>query len=660
MFSSKFFVGSFALLAFAGLGGKGRSSVVSSVHSVSEVNLRVPLRAPQSNLSLQWVYDAYSAHRGVTSEFGYVSFSIPDQSEIDHGDTEVLTYQFGSGEKQCVFPDPGDLGSLEQELEDGFSLSTYVGSSVPSGDYVVIDIDSPFDIASSFPGFFSVPNSSFFVVSKPDFISSLSSLSFGYEGGVSLSDVRSSFVHKTVFIKFYNFTPSSSLQSGQTKDIFIDVDSGYTKEQIISSVHSVDLFGADVPVSVASGLDAFDPSRIGVYTLGLKAVDSFGQSATATLIVHICDYRKPVITQTRPFSFVASKGQSLTYGDLADYFSVTDNGVAHGSSLSVSYTYDGDAVDASFSKTFEASDFGVHHIGIRAVDGSMNEASATATLTVADGTAPVLTRRDGGPVGAKVTIGVSKILTMKLSDITQHFRAMDDVDGDVSSTLTGLSESDLKFFGNTHKVGSYTLTIVASDKAGNRVTQAVPVEIVADIPPVFIIADTLVYTDTANPLDVGQISLIVSNGILKGRRLASLSVDATAYLGNENKEGTYHVPYEYTLQDDLKSAHRLLSAGSSDVLVGSFDIVVQKSKDGVKASPDKAKGFFARISDWFRSVGRWFGKLGNWFRGVFRHFDFRCFLDDEDYLLKYPKAVPSGSSFDPSPSDQGSSVPVSE
>ena len=657
MLGSKFFVSSLALLALAVF--SGASALVSPVHSVSAV----PLRAPQSNLSLQWVYDAYLAHKGVTSDFGSVSFSIPDQDDIEHGDTEVLIYHFGDSGQKVEAPDSGDLGRLEEELEQGIPLSSYVGSSVPSGDYLLIELDSPFDIdSSSYPGFFSVPSSSFVVVSKSDFISSLSSLYLTYENGDSLRSVRSSFVHDTRLVKFYNFTPSSSLQSGQTKDIFIDVDSAYTKEQIISSVRSVDLFGVSVPVSVSSGLDVFDPSRIGVYTLGLKAVDSYGQSATATLVVHICDYKKPVITQSRPLSFVASKGQKLTYADFADYFSVTDNGTAHGSSLDVSFTYDGNAVAPSFSKIFEASDFGPHQIGIRAVDGSMNEATATAVLNVTDGLSPVLTRLDGAPIGAKVTIGLSKVFTMTLTDFTQLFRALDDVDGDVSSSLTGLLESDLKFFDTAHKVGSYTLTIVASDKSGNRVTQAVPVEIVADLPPVFIIADTLVYTDTANPLDVGQINLVVSNGILKGKRLASLSVDATAYVGHENEEGMYHVPYEYTLQDGLKSSHRLFSAGSSKALTGSFDIVVQKSKYGAQASPYKAKGFFVRVADWFRSLGKWFEKLGNWFRGVFTHFDFRCFLDNDDYLLKYPKAVPFGSSSVPEPavSDQGSSVPFSE
>ncbi|MCR5764638.1 MAG: hypothetical protein K6G09_01545, partial [Treponema sp.] len=350
----------------------------------------------------------------------------------------------------------------------------------------------------------------------------------------------------TVYYKGYEAEELNHLINGSTKDIFIDVDKNYSKDTIISSIKAKDLFGVECTVTVTSGLDTFTPATIGVYTLKLKATDSYGQTATATLIVHICDYVAPVITQAKPLTFTADKNQTLKFADLPSYISVTDNGTSHGSNLTIVYKYDGTVMSNTWSKTFTAADYGSHTISVNAKDSTGNEKSATLTLKVNDGTAPVFTRTDGAAIGSKITIGVSKTFNMTLADVTQLFKATDNVDGDVSNTITGLTDKDKKFFTTNHKVGSYTLTICATDKNSNQVTQAIPVEIVADIPPVFIIADTLVYTDTANPLSVAQLNLVVSNGILANKNISSLSVDASEYIGHETEPGTYHVDYEYT------------------------------------------------------------------------------------------------------------------
>lgn len=432
----------------------------------------------------------------------------------------------------------------------------------------------------------------------------------------------------------YNADEINALKDGQTKDIFIDVDNNYSKETIINAVSAKDLFGAECTVTVTSGLDTFTPSTIGVYTLKLKATDSYGQTAQATLIVHICDYVAPSITLKKQMTFIADQNQTLKYSDLATYIGVTDNGTSHGSSLTITYKYDGVVIQSDWTKTFRAADYGTHTVAVNAKDGSGNEKNVTFSLKVNDGTAPVLSRTDGAAVGSKITIGVSKTFTMTLSDVTQLFKAVDNVDGDVSSSITGLADADNNFFANNHKVGSYTLTICAKDKNNNQVTQTIPIEIVADIPPVFIIADTLVYTDTSNPLDISQLNMVVSNGILADQHITSLSVDASEYIGHENEPGTYHIDYEYTTTG-TKQARRFNANGNGNTFTGAFDLIVREAqKEDPEPEPEEPEenGFIA----FFKAIGDFFVRLFNWFRGIFTHFDFTCWLSNEEFDERYP------------------------
>lgn len=455
-----------------------------------------------------------------------------------------------------------------------------------------------------------------------------------------------------VVVRNTALTYPSDLYDGKTKDIFIDVDKGFTKDAIINSISAKDLFGKEVPVTVTSGLDTFTPTMIGVYTLKLKATDDYGQSATATLLVHIVDYVDPQIKQIKTFAFTADKGQSLKYADLTNYVSVSDNGTSHGSTLTTTYTYDGVAIDSSWTKTFVASDVGTHDLVVTAVDGSGNDSKSTFKINVNDGTAPVLSRIDGQPVSSDITIGVSKTFTMTLKDVTQLFKAIDNVDGNVSETITGLTDNDKNFFSNTHKVGTYTLTLTCRDKVGNVTNQALTVKLVADLPPVFIIADTLVYTDTNTKLSVTQLNMVVSNAILADQTITSLSVDASDYIGHEDEPGIYHVTYDYTTAGNVKSARRLMA--SADVKSGSFDIIVTEpsANEEEKEKETKEENWFVSI---FTSIIDWFIHLGNWFRGIFTHFDFTCWLDNDEFDLRYPVKEEVETS-----SDDSTSTPVEE
>lgn len=99
--------------------------------------------------------------------------------------------------------------------------------------------------------------------------------------------------------------------------------------------------------------------------------------------------------------------------------------------------------------------------------------------------------------------------------------------------------------------GDFTLKIAAKDKSGNEAVYTVNCEIVADLPPVFILSDKLVNATVSNPLDLTDLQNIVQKAILR-KSVRGLQVNAAGYLATPDKVGSY--PVSYTYYDDNNEA----------------------------------------------------------------------------------------------------------
>lgn len=63
--------------------------------------------------------------------------------------------------------------------------------------------------------------------------------------------------------------------------------------------------------------------------------------------------------------------------------------------------------------------------------------------------------------------------------------------------------------------GDFTLKIAAKDKSGNEAVYTVNCEIVADLPPVFILSDKLVNATVSNPLDLTDLTKHCTKSYIK-------------------------------------------------------------------------------------------------------------------------------------------------
>lgn len=450
-------------------------------------------------------------------------------------------------------------------------------------------------------------------------------------------DTHNSHYSGTITFHIYQYKCTNSVHNGETQQLYYYVPNVPTLQTIIDGISARDLFGIACTVTCTDVERGKYSQAIGVYAVQITATDSYDQTATATLNIHIIDNGKPVIALAagKNLSFVADSG-SLTLANLPSYFTITDTGTSYGGSIGTpSYTYDGSAYS---DKNFTSADFGSHTIGVTVADSSGNSQTTNFSLTVTDGTAPVITRRDSSDVSTVIKVGVSRTFSLTKAEFLQIFKATDNVDGDLSSSLA----VDGDFIGN--KVGTYNVKINCADKSGNTGSITATVQVIADLPPVFILSDTLVQATTAQPLSTADLTSVVTNGILSGKTVTACSVNAGTYIGNENVAGDYTITYEATVSSGTKSVKR---ANATNDVSGSFILRVTKAA---------AENTDADTAHWYTPIVEFFQKLGNWFRGVFTKFKFNCFITNTEWDVRYPATEKGSGDSTSSPAVETSST----
>lgn len=398
---------------------------------------------------------------------------------------------------------------------------------------------------------------------------------------------------------FYSI--NSTLKSGETKDLYYYIPTIPTVDNILTGLSAKDLFGEDCTVTCTDTEKAKLQNKIGTYDVQVNASDSYGQTATATLRIHVCDINAPTVSLKSGESLVYGFGRDqLVFADLDKKFAVADDGTDYGGGIGkVSYTLDGTALAAD--KTFAVADVGTHKLVVTVSDSSGNKTDTTFTLTVVDVFSPIIQRADGSAMDTVVKVGLSESFSFGKVDFLNFFVGQDDVDGVVACALEGDYIP--------HQVGSYTLKVSATDKAGNKATADVPVQVIQDLPPVFILSQTLVEATTSRPLTTAEITAVVTNGILSGEQVKSVSVDASAYVGSEDKVGTYPVTYTALVEgSDVKKA----AGSTSETRNGTFMI---KVNDAASLTGDNATHWYDGIVKFFKGIGKFFQKVGNFFRG---------------------------------------------
>lgn len=187
---------------------------------------------------------------------------------------------------------------------------------------------------------------------------------------------------------------------------------------------------------------SIDISRPGSYSIKARAADSHGNESARDFIVQVKDTTPPTITQTK------DKADFKGSSNLADYFSAADNL--------------GGPVTLASDTGIDTSKEEKQTIHVTATDESGNKAEGDYSITVGDYSAP------------EITLTADKATAKKNDkvDPMSFVRSVTDAhDGDLKGSVKTEGSVD------TSKAGTYRITYIVSDKAGNEAKKQIEIAV---------------------------------------------------------------------------------------------------------------------------------------------------------------------------------------
>ena len=210
------------------------------------------------------------------------------------------------------------------------------------------------------------------------------------------------------------------------------------------------------PESIQISQTNFDCSDIGQNTVTITVTDRHGNTNTQTATVNVVDNIAPTVLTKNITVALDANGNA----------NIMANQVDNGSS-------DNCDITLSIDKTsFDCNDIGQRVVTLTGTDTSGNTASATATVTVIDNTAPVIN------VNNSITVEVDENGNATITQSQVVTSVGDDNCGNITITIskTSFDCADL---------GTNTITVTATDVSGNVTTETVTVTVVDSSAPVF-------------------------------------------------------------------------------------------------------------------------------------------------------------------------------
>jgi len=328
-----------------------------------------------------------------------------------------------------------------------------------------------------------------------------------------------------------------------------------------------DVVDGDVPVACTPG--AGSTFAVGATTVDCSASDSRGNTAMGNLTVTVQDTTPPQLTLTDEVDEATGpNGAAVTYA------------------ASASDLVDG-AVPVSCDKPTGATfPLGATTVTCSAADKHGNKRSGSFTVTVRDTTAPELTLANQheeatGPNGAPVSFPAS---------------AKDLVDGDLPATCSAHS-------GATFPLGDTTVTCSATDRAGNKATDAFTVTVADTTPPALALADTTVeatgpdgavvtYTATAKDLVDGDVPVTCTPASGSTFALGTTAVNCSAADSRHNfTQDSFDVLVTDTTPPALTLTDQTVEATSPDGATVSYAASASDLVSGTRpVSCDKPSG----------------------------------------------------------------------
>ena len=244
--------------------------------------------------------------------------------------------------------------------------------------------------------------------------------------------------------------------------VTVNVDAGACSTALSNVTLGTPTTGDNCSVATTTN-DAPVSFPLGATTVTWTVTDGSGNTATSTQVVTVVDNIDPVAVAQDITVFLDANGQA----------SITTADVDNGSSDNCTFTLGLDIT------SFDCTNLGANTVTLTATDGSSNDHSATATVTVVDNIDPVAVAQD---------------ITVFLDANGQASITTADVDNGSSDNCTFTLGLDITSFDCTN-LGANTVTLTATDGSSNDHSATATVTVVDNIDPVAVAQDITVFLD---------------------------------------------------------------------------------------------------------------------------------------------------------------------
>lgn len=341
--------------------------------------------------------------------------------------------------------------------------------------------------------------------------------------------------------------------SGSTGTYYGNVDNPIDVDYLKSLLIAWDETDGDLTDQIQIKKDELtgNESTVGEYEVTFSVSDEAGNESTFTITVYMQDKTKPVINGPSELEYSYTNPQELDA--IKALYTVTDN-VDEGLTLEVS----------SDTYTANADTPGAYRIIFKATDLSQNEVTKTVDITVIDDVAPVISGAD------KVEKSLTSILTV--DEIIAEYTATDAIDGECEISVTNDT-----FTGHGDKVGTYSITLEATDLSGNKATKVVQVVVFDDVKPIWYIKgenNIIINVDETLKLNETDIKRVLAREdyYTPGETTVFKMTDVDGYFANGEElvePGEYDIVYNIKKQngesEDVAVTLKVLSVEDQDV-----------------------------------------------------------------------------------------------
>jgi hypothetical protein len=320
---------------------------------------------------------------------------------------------------------------------------------------------------------------------------------------------------------FYFVQDKEPILTGETAFV-TNIDSPLPEATIRSYISAYDDVDGDIThlIQLVS-TDYEEPYSVGQFEIEYSVSDSSGNTASLLVYVLVRDITAPdtnantiyQVSYTQTFD-VAGLGTTIkTEGN--DNFYTPEQ-------LTVTVVSNG--------YTANKSNIGLYTITYSLKDPSGNERLIDVYVEVMDDVDPIVSYN---PIIVKPATS-----NLILADIIEDITATDAISGNVTSSLEIITDG---YTGNGNKVGEYDIVFQVSDGAGNITEFTVTVQVMDNVPPVFMVipghfirVEQIVTLTNEEIIDILQ-----RTGQLQIAGPMSWSFISNEYIGNEQFPGLY-------------------------------------------------------------------------------------------------------------------------